>query len=259
MLEPEQQQIVSENLISHLVELRNRLIKIVIANAIIFLVCVPFAQNLYHLLAVPLLTVLPKGAQMIATEVTTPFFVPMKVAMMTAFLTTLPVTFYQIWAFIAPGLYEHEKRLISPLLISSILLFVSGMAFAYFVVFPIVFTFITSTAPEGVTVMTDINKYLDFVLGSFVTFGITFEVPIFVILLIRTGIIELKKLQEIRPYIIVAAFVVGAIFTPPDVLSQLLMAIPLWLLYEVGLFLGRWFQPTPQEVQEAVKTESVSE
>lgn len=243
MLEPEQQQVVSETLISHLVELRNRLIKIVIANLVMFLICVPFAQTLYHLLAVPLLTVLPKGAQMIATEVTTPFFVPMKVAFMTAFLTSLPVTFYQIWAFIAPGLYEHEKKLVSPLLISSIFLFICGMSFAYFVVFPIVFGFITSTAPEGVAVMTDINKYLDFVLGSFVTFGVTFEVPIFVILLIRTGIVELKKMQEMRPYVIVGAFVIGAIFTPPDVLSQLLMAIPLWLLYELGMILGRWVQP----------------
>lgn len=201
-----------------------------------FLPCAFYARELYTLLAQPLLEKLPQGGQMIATDVATPFFVPMKVAMMLAFVITLPHTLYQIWAFIAPGLYSHEKRLALPLVIGSSLLFFCGMAFAYFAALPLVFEFITYFAPEGVAVMTDIGKYLSFVLSMFIAFGVTFEVPIFVIVLVRTGVITIEKLREIRPYVIVGAFVIAAIFTPPDVISQFMLAVPLCLLYELGIF-----------------------
>jgi sec-independent protein translocase protein TatC len=182
----------------------------------------------------------PKGGQMIATGVTTPFFVPLKVAMMAAFLITLPYTLWQIWRFVAPGLYEHEKRLVFPLIVSSTLLFFSGMAFAYFAVFPIVFGFITGVAPQGVAVMTDINEYLSFVLGMFMAFGITFQVPVAVVILVRMGVVTIEKLREIRPYVVVGAFIVGAIFTPPDVVSQFMMAVPLCILYEAGIIVAAW-------------------
>jgi sec-independent protein translocase protein TatC len=193
---------------------------------------------LYALLAAPMLKVLPKGGQMIATEVVTPFLVPIKVAMMTAFLITLPFTLYQIWAFIAPGLYQHEKRLGVPLVIASVILFLCGMSFAYFLVFPVVFGFVVGVAPVGVAVMTDIGKYLDFVMTMFLAFGVTFEVPIVVILLVKMNIVSVAKLREVRPYVIVGAFVIGAIFTPPDVISQSMLAIPLWLLYEAGVLVA---------------------
>ena len=230
----------SENFISHLLELRNRLLRSLIAIGIAFVCLFPFASDLYALLAKPLLAALPKGGQMIATDVTTPFFVPMKVAMMAAFMLALPYVLYQMWAFVAPGLYAHEKKLIAPLVFASSALFLCGMAFAYFLVFPVVFGFISSTAPQGVAVMTDINKYLDFVLTLFVAFGITFEVPIAVILLARLGIVSIAKLKEARPYVIVGAFVIGAIFTPPDVISQIMLAVPLWLLYEIGVVIAGW-------------------
>jgi sec-independent protein translocase protein TatC len=228
----------AETFISHLIELRNRLLRALIAVGLVFVCLFPFASDLYAVLAHPLLAVLPKGGQMIATDVTTPFFVPMKVAMMTALLVALPYVLYQIWSFVAPGLYAHEKRLIAPLVVASSILFLCGMAFAYFVVFPVVFGFITSTAPKGVAVMTDINKYLDFVLTMFVAFGITFEVPVAVVVLVRMGVISIAKLKEIRPYVIVGAFVIGAIFTPPDVVSQTMLALPLWLLYEAGIIVA---------------------
>ena len=227
-----------ESFISHLIELRNRLIRALIAVGLVFICLFPFASDLYAVLAHPLLAVLPKGGQMIATDVTTPFFVPMKVAMMAALVVALPYVLYQIWAFVAPGLYAHEKKLIAPLVVASTVLFLCGMAFAYFLVFPIVFGFITSVAPQGVAVMTDINKYLDFVLPLFVAFGITFEVPVAVVVLVRMGFISVKKLREIRPYMIVGAFVIGAIFTPPDVVSQIMLAVPLWLLYELGILVA---------------------
>lgn len=227
-----------ESFVSHLLELRNRLLKVVVVVLLIFVALFPFAQQLYTALAAPLLDVLPAGGQMIATEVTTPFFVPIKVAMMSAFLVALPFILYQLWAFVAPGLYLHEKRLIGPLVIASTLLFMCGMAFAYFLVFPVVFGFITATAPAGVAVMTDINKYLDFVITLFIAFGLTFEVPVAVILLVKTGFVSIAKLREIRPYVIVGAFVIGAIFTPPDVLSQVMLAVPLWILYEAGIIVA---------------------
>ncbi|WP_124946347.1 twin-arginine translocase subunit TatC [Sulfurirhabdus autotrophica] len=219
-------------------ELRSRLIRALIAVILVFVCLFPFASDLYTLLAQPLLAALPKGGQMIATDVTTPFFVPMKVAMMAAFLVALPYVLYQIWAFIAPGMYSHEKRLALPMVFASTLLFICGMAFAYFLVFPVVFGFIAKTAPAGVAVMTDINKYLDFVLTLFMAFGVTFEVPIAVIVLVKMNLVTVAKLREVRPYVIVGAFVIGAIFTPPDVVSQFMLAIPLWILYETGIMLS---------------------
>ena len=224
-----------DTFISHLIEMRDRLLRAVLAIVIIFICLFPWSQDLYALLAKPLLAALPKGGQMIATEVTAPFFVPMKVTMMAAFLLAMPWVFYQAWAFVAPGLYQHEKRFGIPLLIASVILFLLGMAFAYFLVFPVVFGFVVGVAPAGVAVMTDIAKYLDFVLTMFMAFGVTFEVPVAVVLLVKMGMVSVAKLREIRPYVIVGAFVVGAIFTPPDIISQFMLAVPLWVLYELGI------------------------
>jgi sec-independent protein translocase protein TatC len=226
--------------IAHLLELRDRLLRSVIAWAILFLCLFPFANKLYALLAKPMLSKLPQGSHMIATEVVTPFFVPLKVAMMTALLGALPYILYQIWAFIAPGLYAHEKKIILPLVVASIVLFACGMAFAYFMVFPVIFGFVIGSAPQGVEVMTDIDKYLDFVITMFLAFGITFEVPIIVVALTMMGLVEVAKFKEIRPYVIVGAFVIGAVFTPPDVISQTMLAVPLWFLYELGVFVAGW-------------------
>lgn len=236
----------TESVISHLIELRNRLLRAVIGWLVIFIALFPFSDRLYSALAAPLLAKLPQGAQMIATAVTTPFFVPMKVTMLAAFLLALPWMVYQCWAFVSPGLYAHEKRLLRPLLASAIALFFIGMAFAYFVVFPVVFGFLVGSAPVGVTVMTDIAEYLDFVIGLFLAFGFAFEVPIAVVLMALMGWVTLAQLKESRSYVIVGAFVVGAIFTPPDIVSQCMLAIPLWLLYELGLLVVRWLPPTPQ-------------
>ncbi|WP_137937263.1 twin-arginine translocase subunit TatC [Chitinivorax sp. B] len=227
-----------QSFVSHLVELRNRLLRIFAGIIIVFIALFHWSDQIYALLAMPMLKSLPVGGQMIATDVTTPFFVPMKVTLMSAFLISLPNTLYQIWAFVAPGLYDHEKRMVLPLVVASTLLFLVGMAFAYFLVFPVVFHFMNSVAPEGVAVMTDISKYLDFVLGMFLAFGVTFEVPIAVILLVQFGIISVEKLREARSYVIVGAFVIAAIVTPPDVLSQIMLAVPLWLLYEVGVIVA---------------------
>ena len=228
-----------ESFLSHLVELRNRLIRALLSIAVIFLCLFPWAKDLYSLLAQPLLSKLPSGGQMIATDVVGVFLVPMKVALMVAFLIALPYILYQVWAFVAPGLYAHEKRLALPLVASSVLLFFVGMAFAYFLVFPTVFGFMASIAPEGVAWMTDIEKYFSFVMGTFVAFGVAFEVPVIVVVLVSAGLVELKTLKEWRPYVIVGAFVVGAIFTPPDVVSQLMLAVPLCLLYELGMQMAR--------------------
>ncbi|MDN5753818.1 MAG: twin-arginine translocase subunit TatC [Nitrosospira sp.] len=237
---------IDQTFISHLVELRARLLRIFGGLVLGFLPCAYYARELYSLLAQPLLEKLPQGGQMIATEVVTPFFVPMKVAMMTAFVITLPYTLYQVWAFVAPGLYSHEKRLVLPLVFVSSFLFICGMAFAYFAALPLVFEFVTHFAPQGVAVMTDIGKYLDFVLTMFVAFGITFEVPIFVVILVRMGIVSIEKLKDIRRYVLVGAFVIGAIFTPPDVVSQFMLAVPLYLLYELGILVaGLIVNPDP--------------
>lgn len=239
-----------ESFIAHLVELRTRLLNSVVAVLIVFVCLFPWSSNLYTLLARPLLSKLPKGGQMIATDVTTPFFVPLKVALMAAFLIALPYILYQIWRFVAPGLYEHEKRLVWPLIVASTILFFCGMTFAYFVVFPIVFGFITSSAPIGVAVMTDIDKYLSFVLTMFMAFGMTFQVPVAVVLLVRMGFVTVAKLRDIRPYMVVGAFVVGAIFTPPDVVSQSMLAVPLWLLYEAGILVAVWIGRNKEPEQE---------
>lgn len=232
-----------ETFISHLVELRTRLMRAIIAVVIVLLCLVPFAKDIYAVLAAPLLAALPQGATMIATDVTGTFLVPLKVTLMAAFLVALPIVLWQVWAFVAPGLYQHEKKLAIPVIASSVVFFGFGMAFAYFVVFPIAFKFFASYTPVGVQMMTDIDKYLSFVLTMFIAFGLTFEVPVVVIVLVRLGVVSLDKLRSIRSYVIVGAFVIGAVFTPPDVVSQLLLAIPLWVLYELGLFVARFVLP----------------
>ena len=233
----------TENFITHLIELRNRLLRIVVGFFIAFVAFFPFANEIYALLAEPLLSKLPAGGQMIATAVTTPFFVPMKVAMMAAFLVSLPHSLYQLWAFIAPGLYVHEKKFMIPAVVASSLLFLSGMAFAYFLVFPVIFGFIVGTAPAGVVVMTDISSYLDFVITLFFAFGLAFEVPIAVVIAVRLGWVSIKSLREGRGYVIVGAFIIGAIFTPPDIISQFMLAIPMWLLYEIGIVTASFMVP----------------
>ncbi len=225
--------------LSHLIELRDRLMRIVLVVMLIFAALFSFANDLYHLLATPLMAHLPEGSSMIATEVASPFLTPFKLALVASIFMAMPFILYQAWAFIAPGLYKHEKRLAFPLLFSSIVLFYVGMAFAFYVVFPLVFGFLTSAAPEGVAVMTDISKYLDFVLKLFFAFGIAFEVPIATILLVLAGVTTPDDLAAKRAYIIVAAFVVGMLLTPPDVISQTLLALPMWLLFEIGLFFSR--------------------
>jgi len=229
----------TENFISHLIELRGRLLRIVIGFLLVFIAFFPFANKIYALLASPLLSKLPAGGQMIATAVTTPFFVPMKVAMMAAFIVSLPHTLYQVWTFVAPGLYAHEKKLMIPLIVASSLLFLAGMAFAYFLVFPVVFGFIVGTAPQGVAVMTDIGNYLDFVMTLFFAFGLAFEVPIAVVMAVHFGWVTIAQLKEVRGYVVVGAFVIGAIFTPPDIISQFMLAVPMWLLYELGIVVAK--------------------
>lgn len=229
-----------DSFISHLFELRDRLIRVLVSVGVVFVCLFPWAKELYALLAQPLLATLPQGGQMIATDVVGVFLVPMKVALMVAFLIALPYVLYQVWAFVAPGLYAHEKRLALPLVAASVVLFFVGMAFAYFLVFPTVFGFMANVAPEGVAWMTDIEKYLSFVMTTFLAFGVTFEVPVVVIVLVQMHIVELATLREWRPYVIVGAFVIGAIFTPPDVISQLMLAIPFCLLFELGLLMARF-------------------
>lgn len=201
---------------------------------------VGWAQEIYHFVALPLLKALPQGGQMIATDVASPFFAPIKVTLMVGFLVTLPFTLYQVWAFVAPGLYQHEKRLILPLLVSSVLLFGIGMCFTYYAVFPTLFEMMAGFTPEGVTMMTDIDKYLSFVLGMFLVFGLAFETPVVVIILVRMGIVSVEKLKEIRSYVIVGAFVLAAVVTPPDIASQLILAFLLLLLYELGVLIATW-------------------
>ena len=230
----------SDSFMSHLIELRDRLTRSLVALLIVFGCLFYWARDIYSLLAQPMLDKLPPGTQMIAVEVASPFFVPVKVTMFAALIIALPYVLYQIWAFVAPGLYSNEKKLVLPLIATSTLLFLVGMSFAYFIVFPVVFKFITQFAPEGVAVMTDIQKYFDFVLTLFLAFGVAFETPIAVVILTRMGIVSVEKLKEIRPYVVVGAFVVAAIFTPPDVVSQFLLAIPLWILYESGLIISSW-------------------
>jgi sec-independent protein translocase protein TatC len=229
-----------DSFISHLIELRTRLLRAVAAVLIIFIVLFiyPGASKIYDLLAQPMLASLPTGTRMIATGVITPFMVPIKVTMLAAFVLALPVVLYQAWAFVAPGLYKHEQRLAMPLIISSTLLFLLGMAFCYFVVFRTVFHFIAHFAPQSITPAPDIEAYLSFVMTMFIAFGVTFEVPIAVILLVKTGIVTVAKLRSIRGYVIVGAFITAAVVTPPDVLSQFMLAFPLCLLFELGVFVA---------------------
>ncbi len=230
-------------LVSHLVELRDRLLRGVIAVLVVFVAFAPFANDLYELLARPLMSALPAGNSMISTEPHGPFFVPFKFALACAFAVAVPYLLYQIWAFVAPGLYAHERRLVVPLLLSSSVLFYLGIAFSYFVVFPIIFAFFASTAPEGVAVMTDINAYLAFVIKLFFAFGVAFEVPVATLLLIRMGVTSVEKLRAKRPYIIIGAFVMGMLLTPPDIFSQTLLALPVWLLFEAGLLCAKYLLP----------------
>jgi len=228
--------------ISHLVELRDRLIRMLVAVLLVFLALFPFANEIYTYVATPLMAQLPEGTSMIATQVASPFLTPFKLALVSAVFLSMPYLLFQLWSFVVPGLYSHEKQLAIPLLISSVFLFYLGTLFAYYLVFPLVFAFLTGTAPDGVTVMTDISHYLDFVLTLFFAFGIAFEIPIATILLVAAGITTPEDLGRKRPYLIVGVFVVGMLLTPPDVISQTLLALPMWLLFELGILLSRFFQ-----------------
>lgn len=228
---------------SHLIELRNRLLYSVLAVGLVFAALAYFAQDLYLLVATPLMEELPEGASMIATDVASPFLTPIKLTLWIAIIIAIPFVLYQIWAFVAPGLYRRERRMVWPLIVSSTILFYAGMAFAYFVVFPLAFRFFATVAPEGVQVMTDIRAYLDFVFGLFFAFGIAFEVPVAIVLLTRAGVVEPDSLAKKRPYVIVWTFVIAMVLTPPDVISQTLLAIPMLLLFEIGLFAARRIRP----------------
>jgi len=228
-----------QSFLSHLIELRQRLVRSAVAIVVVFLALSPFMREIFAILSAPLMAVLPQGTKLIATGVVTPFMVPLKVTLFVAFLIALPYVLYQAWAFVAPGLYLHEKRLAAPIIASSVAMFALGMAYCYYVVFGIVFRFIAGFAPTSVNVAPDIEAYFSFVLGLFLAFGLTFEVPIVVVLLARFGIADAERLRSARPYVIVGAFIIAAIFTPPDVISQLLLAVPICLLYEVGIQLAR--------------------
>ena len=244
-------------LISHLLELRDRLLRVIVVVALIFFSMVYFANDIYQYIAIPLTSQLPEGSSMIATGVATPFFTPIKLTIVFSIFIAIPLILYQVWAFIAPGLYKHERKLIAPLVISSALLFYGGMAFAYYVVFPLAFGFFTTTAPEGVTIATDISSYLDFILKLFFAFGLAFEIPIATLLLCWTGATTPEKLKAKRPYIVVSAFIFGMLLTPPDVISQTLLAIPMLLLFEVGLLFARFY--VPKNTDEEGEEEQVAE
>jgi sec-independent protein translocase protein TatC len=246
---PQEAEQTGDSFMSHLVELRTRLLRAVGTMLVVFiaLFIYPGASVIYDLLAAPMLASLPEGTRMIATGVITPFMVPVKVTMMAAFVVSLPVVLYQVWAFVAPGLYRHEQRLALPLIVSSSLLFLAGMAFCYFVVFKTVFSFIATFAPQSITPAPDIEAYLGFVMTMFLAFGITFEVPVAVILLVRMSIVTIAQLQQARGYVIVGAFVIAAVVTPPDVVSQFLLAVPLCVLYEIGILLARGIKARPAD------------
>jgi sec-independent protein translocase protein TatC len=242
---------VEQPLVQHLIELRDRLLRVVLAVVLVFLCLFMFANDLYTFLAEPLLRYMPQGTSMIATEVASPFLTPFKLTLVLSAFIAVPYILYQAWSFIAPGLYQKERRLVYPLLISSTVLFYTGMAFAYFVVFPLVFRFLTGVAPEGVAVMTDISRYLDFVLKMFFAFGVAFEVPIATILVVWSGMTTAEALAAKRPYIVVAAFVIGMLLTPPDVISQTLLALPMWALFELGLIFSRRYARKSDDEEEA--------
>ena len=247
---------VKDTFVSHLVELRNRLVYSLLAFGVVLLPLVTppwfLAGKLYDILALPMMDALPQGSKMIATGVIAPFFIPLKIAMLAAFLVALPFILYQLWMFVAPGLYKHEKRFVLPLIVSSTLLFFVGMAFCYFFVFRMVFTFIAQMAPSSITVSPDIENYFNFILGMFFAFGLAFETPVVVVVLVATGLVSIETLREVRRYVIVGAFVVAAVVTPPDVMSQLALALPLCLLYEIGILWARFFvSPKPGDEAES--------
>jgi sec-independent protein translocase protein TatC len=233
------EQLAEGTLVSHLLELRTRLVKAAIAVAIVALPCLFFANELFSLVAQPLIAALPKGASMISTSVVAPFMTPFKLALYIALIIAMPVVLYQIWAFVAPGLYRHERRFAVPLLVSSIVLFYAGVAFAYYVVFPLAFSFLASTTPAGVQMMTDMTQYLDFVLVLFLAFGIAFEMPVAIVLMVATGLVEPETLSRNRGYVILGIFIVAAFLTPPDPVSQTAMAVPMYILYEGGLLMAK--------------------
>ena len=237
-------------LVEHLTELRSRLLRVVIAIGVVFLACFPFADKLYTLLALPLIERLPEGSTMIATEVASPFLTPFKLAFIAAVALTIPVALHQAWSFIAPGLYLKEQRLALPLLISSTILFFVGMAFAYYLVFPLMFQFFIGSAPEGITVATDIGRYLDFCIKLFFAFGIAFEVPVATFLIVSAGLTTVENLRKKRAYVILSAFVLGMLLTPPDMISQTLLALPMWVLFELGLIMCRLYVKSEREAGE---------
>ena len=238
-------------LVAHLTELRSRLLRCALAVFVVFAGLFYFAQDIYSIVSAPLRAYLPEGATMIATGVASPFLTPFKLTAWCALFLSVPIILQQVWGFIAPGLYRHEKRIAVPLLVSSILLFYAGMAFAYFLVFPLIFHFFASVTPEGVSMMTDINEYLDFVLTLFFAFGVAFEIPVATFLVIWIGVVDVDTLKRARPYVIVGCFVVGMILTPPDIFSQTLLAVPMWMLFEIGLLFGRLVQRQAPEHAEA--------
>ncbi|MCZ6803073.1 MAG: twin-arginine translocase subunit TatC [Proteobacteria bacterium] len=227
-------------LISHLIELRSCIIRVVICIFVVMLILLPFSNQIYGFIATPLIAKLPEGSSMIATEVVSPFFAPFKLTLFCAVFFTIPYSLYQTWSFITPGLYTNEKKLMLPLLVSSTLLFYTGILFAYYIVFPVLFAFLTATAPEGIQIMTDINQYLNFILKLFFAFGVSFEIPVATFLIVKSGFVSVEKLTENRPYIILLAFFIGMLLTPPDVISQILLAVPIWLLFETGLVICRY-------------------
>ncbi|WP_406705340.1 Sec-independent protein translocase subunit TatC [Sodalis sp.] len=231
----------TQPLISHLIELRKRLLYCILSVLVVFLALIYFANDIYQLISAPLIKQLPAGASMIATDVASPFFTPIKLTIIVSVFVSAPLLLYQVWAFVAPALYKHERRLMMPLLFSSTLLFYAGMAFAYFVVFPLAFSFFAHTAPRGVLIATDINNYLDFVMALFMAFGVSFEVPVAIVLLCWSGVVTPEDLRKKRPYVLVGAFVIGMLLTPPDVFSQTLLAIPMYLLFEIGVFFARFY------------------
>lgn len=243
----------ASGLFEHLLELRNRLLRSIMAILVVFCCLVYFAQDLYQFVALPLLETMPEGAQMIATDVASPFFAPFKLTLVLSLFIAMPFVLYQVWSFVAPGLYRNEKRLIAPLMLGSTLLFYCGISFAYFLVFPVVFAFFTSVAPEGVVIATDISSYLDFILKLFFAFGLAFEIPIAIILMCWTGVTTPNNLREKRPYVIVGAFVIGMLLTPPDIISQTMLAVPMLILFEAGIIIASIYHKSDDEDVNAIK------
>ena len=256
--EEAEEQLQETSLLSHLVELRNRLLKAAGAVFVLFIVLFPFREEIYTLIAQPLIDQLPEGSELIAIQVAATFLIPFKMTMWAALFTAMPVVIYQVWAFVAPGLYKNEKRFAVPLVVSSVVLFYCGVAFAYFVIFPLVFAFFNAVAPDGVAMTPDISHYLDFILLIFFAFGLAFEVPIATVMLMWSGLVTPEKLGKARAYVFLGAFVAGMLLTPPDVISQTLLAVPIYLLYEVGIFMGRIFLPNKNKTAATSRSEDKS-